>query len=78
MSRTGASSKAARAKAVATRKANAAARLAAQVKSVNEILARVKLATTYLMQAEHKMTKPYSEAELYSLLALRVLTIKGS
>lgn len=47
-------------------------------RDVNEILARVKLATTYLMQAEHKMTKPYSEAELYSLLALRVLTIKGS
>lgn len=63
-------------KMVATRRALKAAKLAKQAEAVDEMLIRDSKAITYLMQAEHIMTKPFSEAELYSLLALKVLTTK--
>lgn len=69
--------KAMNAQMVEARRARKALALAAEAKNVSAILGRVKMAATYLLQAEHKMSKPFSEAELYALLALRVLTTKG-
>lgn len=65
-------SKASVAKMLETRRKNKALKTEKQ----GSVAKRMKTAATYLQQAEHKMKKPYTEAELYALLALRVLTTK--
>jgi hypothetical protein len=66
--------KASLAKMIATRKANHARKLA--LAEAVPYLDNAKAATQLLMQAERVMQKPYTEAELLALMALRRLTVK--
>jgi hypothetical protein len=66
--------KASLAKMVATRKANREKKLA--LAEAAPYLDNAKAAAQLLMQAERVMQKPYTEAELLSLMALRRLTVR--